>query len=168
MAQYGKIIDNNYNPERDNIYKMFIDYFNNPVMTKIKNQDKFSMYMTKAYCLTALTCRYIIVFIYLDNNQVGSEKNLENLRWISFQTRTLDSKLNIVSHGYMKELKGPLLSKIKRVNITPEASTYICDELLLTVTLLHTKQKTQDAYQENGNIILALESWETIITFTPV
>ena len=166
MAQYGKIIDMDYIPERDNIYQMFIDYFNNPVMTKIKNENDFSMYMTKAYCLTALTCRYIIVFVNIDSEQIGVEKNLEYLRWISFQTRTLDNKINIVSHGYTKELKGPLLSKIKRINITPEASTYVCDELSLIVTLLHTKQKTQDAYQDNGNIILALESWETIITFT--
>ena len=144
---------------------MFTEYFDNPVMTKIKNENNYSMYMCKTYCLTALSCRYIIVFTLINKVPINTQVHLDELKWVSFQTRTLESKIDLPSHGYIKELKGPLLEKIQRVKISPEASTYNCQNFPLIVTLLHTKQKTAEAYQDKGNIILALEGWETIITF---
>jgi hypothetical protein len=165
MAEYGILIDENFAPERDGIYQMFAEYFNNPPMTKIKNENNYSMYMAKAYCMTALSCRYIIAFVHLDDNNIGTELFLSELSWVSFQTRTLENKININSHGYTKELKGPLTAKINKIKVTKEASTYACEEIPIIITLLHTKKNTAETYQQRGDVIHALETWETIITF---
>ena len=165
MAHYGVVIDE-FASVNDEIYKIFCKYFENPIMTKMKNQEnKFSMYVSKAYCLLSKECRYIIVFTQIDNFPIGFEQPLQNIYWISLQTRTLADQYDIKSHGYTPMEKGPLLAKIHRVNITQQASTYKCDEFPLIITLLHTPKKTSDVYQDKGTIIAALETWETIITF---
>jgi hypothetical protein len=146
---------------------MFTEYFNNPIMTKLKNDNNLSMYVVKNYCLTSTTCRYIIVFVPIDYNNLGSEVELKDLNWISLQTRTLENTINNVKiHGYTPEEKGPLTAKINRTKITKEASIYSCEEFPITVTLLHTNKNTSTVYQPKGNVIIALETWETIITFS--
>lgn len=163
---YGTLIDESFNPTYEPIYKLFVDYFNNPLMTKIKNDNNLSMYLTKTYCLTATSCRYIIVFVPLDYNKFGSQQELKDLKWVSLQTRTLESKFNVNTHGYTPQEKGPLTAKIVKVNTTKDASIYRCETYPLTVALLHNDKKTADSYQPKGNIIIALETWETIITFS--
>ena len=164
MASYGVIIDE-FASVNDNIYKMFAEYFKNPVMTKMKNESNYSMYASKAYCLLSKECRYIIVFVNRDEYPIKKEIQLDNLYWVSLQTRTLSDQFDIKSHGYQPVAEGPLLEKIERINITKEASTYKCENLPLIVTLLHTAKKNSDTYQNRGTIIAALETWETIITF---
>ena len=119
------------------------------------------------YCLTSTTCRYIIIFIPKDNHPVGNNEYLKSMKWVSLQTRTLEENFSMTfkSHGYIPEEKGPLMSKINRIQISKEASTYECVEFSLIITLLHDRKKNSDVYQSSGNIILALESWNTIITW---
>jgi hypothetical protein len=155
-----------FKPDREHIYDMFTEYFNNPKMTKIKNTDNLSMYLTKTYCLTSTTCRYIIVFVPQNNSPLGSSEYLKDLKWVSLQTRTLEEKFpSIKYHGYIPEEKGPLLSKIHRTDITKEVSTYKCDDYPIIVTLLHDTKKNSDTYQNSGNIVIALETWNTIVTW---
>lgn len=169
MSSYGEIIDD-YDPQREVIYKMFCDYFKNPTMIKVKDTDKHSMYLCKLYCLLNRECRYIIVFTEKNNVSYGTPDELKNLEWVSFQTRTLpDNYENANStntvHGYEAVAEGPLMAEIKRVNIKKETSTYHCTEFPLIVTLLHTQKNTAEAYQNKGTIIHALETFQTIITF---
>ena len=164
MAHYGQIIDE-FASLNDDIYLMFVNYFNEPIMTKMKNEAKFSMYAFKAYCLLSKECRYVIVFVNEDVFPIGTEKKLSELMWVSLQTRTLSEQYNIKFHTYTPIAQGPLVEKIERVNVSKEASTYKCENLPLIVTLLHTTKKTVDTYQNRGTIIAALETWETIITF---
>ena len=65
MSQYGEILDTFYDSGKENMYKAFTKYFNNPNMIKIKDVNGYSMYMTKTYCLLSNECRYIIVFVVL-------------------------------------------------------------------------------------------------------
>ena len=163
---YGIPVDKDFKPDRDHIYDMFTDYLNNPGMTKIKNDNNLSMYLTKTYCLTSTTCRYIIVFVPQNNSPLGSSEYLKDLKWVSLQTRTLEEKFpSIKYHGYIPEEKGPLLAKIHRMDITKEVSTYKCDDYPIIVTLLHDTKKNSDTYQNSGNIVIALETWNTIVTW---
>jgi hypothetical protein len=68
-------------------------------------------------------------------------------------------------HGYQAELSGELMAKIKRIGTTEEASTYEAEELPLIITMLHTERNTATTYQPKGTIILALETFQTIVTF---
>ena len=166
MAEYGTMIDE-FATVNEDIYEMFTNYFNNPIMIKTKNEQEYSIYVCKLYCLLNKDCRYIIVFTKIDTNPIGFELPLKLIEWVSLQTRTLpsDEYNNIKSHGYIPKEMGPLLAKINRVKITDEASTYTCDDYPLIITLLHTRSKTSLTYQNRGTIIAALETWETIVTF---
>ena len=165
MASYGEIIED-YDPARELIHTYFTDYFRNPTMTKIKDTDKHSMYLTKLYCLLNRECRYIITFTEKNLLPIESTEELKNINWVSFQTRTLkDQYNNIDPFGYEPIAEGPLLARINKIQTTKEASTYNCEDFPITVTLLHTEKNTPDTYQKSGTIINALETFQTIITF---
>lgn len=161
---YGEILDY-YEPEKDNLYDMFTEYFKNPLMTKIKNVGTFSMYISKLYCLLSKECRYLIVFVPVDENNISSKQYLEKLRWESLQTRTLTDQYEIEAHGYEPVAKGPLTAVIERINIDKEISTYSCAKFDIVITLLHTEKNDANVYQQKGTVIAALETYNTIITF---
>lgn len=165
MANYGQLLDD-FQPEKENVYKAFSDYFNNPTLTKIKNVDNhYSVYMAKTYCLLSTECRYIVVIVELDQENEGSSKQLKDINWVSFQTRTLSDNHNLPPHNYNVVSKGPLLSKITRIKKDDNGSTYRCEDFPIQIMLLNTPKKNNFSYQDNGNVIAALETWETIVTF---
>lgn len=161
MAQYGEII---LDYESESVYTYFVEYFENPTMTKIKNTMDLTMYLTKIECLLTNEFRYIIVLVDQDNLPLGSQKLLSNLQWKSIQTRTLTENHSIPIHKYNPTNNTPLNKKITRTHLVDESSTYVCHELSLTITLLHKKDKND--YRSEGKIINALETYQTIITIT--
>jgi hypothetical protein len=163
MAQYGELLDP-YEPEKDDVYTNLDNYFNHPVLTKIKNVSDLSVYMVKTNCLLTNEYRYIVVFVKQDHTPVDTGKPLKNLSWVSLQTRTLQDNHDLPAHDYQPRAIGPLNKKISRVGKTKDASTYKCESLPLTITLLHTKADFELEYQQQGNIISALETYHTIIT----
>ena len=163
MAHYGQLLDA-FQPEKDAIYSYFDEYFGTPVMTKIKNVDGYSMYMTKIYCLLTNDYRYIIAMVPKDTFLIKAQKSLKDMSWISLQTRTLKYNHDIPSHNYNPVNGGPLKKLISKVQNTNEASTYTCEELPIIVTLLHTKSDSKFEYQSKGTIISALETYQTVIT----
>ena len=163
MAQYGELILE-YNSETESVYQYFADYFGNPNMTKIKNTQDLSMYLTKIHCLLSNEFRYLIILVNEDNLPLGAEKLMINLPWKSLQTRTLEENHNVSIHKYNPTNNTPLNRIINRTQTTDTFSTYQCEELSLTITLLHKKDKNE--YRAEGKIINALETYQTIITIT--
>ena len=163
MAQYGEIILD-YNSETESVYTYFVEYFQNPTMTKIKNTMDLSMYLTKIECLLTNEFRYIIVLVDEDNLPIGAQKLLSNLQWKSIQTRTLSENHAVPIHKYNPTNNTPLNRTITRTHIVEESSTYVCQDLSLTITLLHKKDKND--YRSEGKVINALETYQTIITIT--
>jgi len=169
MSHYGQLFadeDEIRDEERDHsyIYKYFDDYFNHPDMVKIKNINSHSMYMCKTYCLLSNECRYIIVFVAVDDNKINVSLPLIELKWISIQTRTLSTKYDIPSHGYQPKRGGPLQVPINRVKFDNDTSYYSCTSLPIVITLLHN-DKGEHEYQASGNVISAIETYNTIIVF---
>lgn len=165
MAQYGQLIETGYNPNLDYMYEVFCKYLNDPVMTKIKNVEgnTYSVYMAKTYCLLSNQCRYIVVIIPADVENIGNKERLSKLRWISVQTRTLEDKHELECHHYIPVAEGPLTCIIYRVKTSDVSSTYNCDDFPLVVTILNASNQSNE-YQNRGTIIAALETWQTIIT----
>lgn len=162
MAQYGEIIGELDDCNLSELYNAFSVYFNNPYMTKIKNVYNYSMYMSKTYCLLNKYCRYIIVFVNKNTDSLGSQKMLNQLEWNSLQTRTLADKHNLPPHNYKPTRNTILNTPIQRIKLTEKSSEYSCEKFPLKITLLHTKEKP--TYSEKGNVVSALETYETIIT----
>jgi hypothetical protein len=162
MAHYGHMLEP-YEPDKQFLYTSFQEYFENPLMTKIKNVDNFSMYMTKTYCLLSNECRYIIALVPLEPNSLGFKNNLSNLKWVSLQTRTLSQNHNIESHSYSARRGTKIDSEITRISDDEKCSTYKCEKFPITITLLHVKGGIHE-YQEKGSVITAIETYNTIIT----
>ena len=159
---YGQLLDT-YEPDKEYVFTEFSKYFNNPMLRKIKDVDIFSVYMSKTYCLLTNECRYIVVFVEKDDKPLDSVEELNVIKWISFQTRTMSDKHNLPPHNYISTRNTPLMVNITRVNKNKEFSVYSCEKYPLDVTLLHVKR--DDEYSEKGTLISALETYQTIITF---
>ena len=73
MAEYGILLDV-YDDDRDNFYKYFVKYFENPIFTKLKDIDEFSMYIVKTLSLLSNEYRYIIAIIDKDQEKINTLK----------------------------------------------------------------------------------------------
>lgn len=164
MAHYGQVLDD-IGIDRRMMFKHFTEYFDNPVMIKIKDVNGYSMYMRKTHCLLSKECRYLIAFVKEDQMPPKSQERLVDLDWVSFQTRTLPDQHDIPSHAYHPRADGPLSAKIERTSKTDDSSTYTCKDLPINVVLLNTKKGVND-YQNQGSVIAALETYNTIICVT--
>jgi len=67
-------------------------YYNNPVMTKVKENGVFSIYKVKiSSYLVASAPRYLVAIVTNDPYPIFNRKKLSDLPWTSFQARQLDS-----------------------------------------------------------------------------
>ena len=166
--EFGQVINPQYDPSKNIVYTAFVEYFNNPVLTKIKNVNDYTVYMAKIHALLGNSIRYLCIFIHRDVNNTGTEKRMDELDWVSLQTRTLEDQHNIKSHSYEARQTSALSKKINITNRNEEKSTYDCEEYPLLVTLLHTRKNNVYQYQPVGTIISALETFQTIINFKDI
>jgi hypothetical protein len=165
MSEYGKIINPHYDPSKNIVYEAFTDYFNNPLLTKIKNVNNYTVYMAKIHAMLGNAYRYLVLFVDRDVNMFGTTKDMKELTWISLQTRTLEDQHNIKSHNYQPEQKPPLNQKINIQNQNETQSTYNSVDFPLVITLLHTRKNNSYQYQPTGTIVSAIETFQTIINF---
>lgn len=164
MSQYGELIGS-YDPFKDNIYKMFTLYFENPNMTKIKDINNFSMYLTKIHSLLGREYRYLIVIVNKDNFPNGRSTNLANLYWISLQTRTLIENHDVQAHSYNPRHYQPLSKEINLISKENKVYSYKCPTYPILNIILLAKKDGDNEYTQRGNIINAIETYNTIITF---
>jgi hypothetical protein len=163
MEKYGKIYDNSLLTNTSEIQELICDYFDNPIMTKIKNTDNQTIYMAKIKTLLLNKQRYLVASVPLNKFNIGDKKNLQNLNWQSFQTRTLDNNYNIEKHTYQVNYKN-LKQTISIVNRNDKITEYICNELNIKIYLIHKKKNNLYEYSDKGNLKAALETYNTIIT----
>lgn len=163
MAYHGQVLDTGFDPSKENIYELFTQYFNNPVMTKIKDIDQFSMYMTKIHAILGIEFRFLIVFIFHDIVPIGNQEKLQNLKWISLQTRTLKEDKNLSHHSYVPRRLADLDKKITLIKQDTRQYIYQVENMPLIITLL-PKTKGLD-YTSSGSVVSALETYQTIVNF---
>lgn len=167
MASYGQILDPDYDPRKDDVYTLFTVYFGNPEMTKIKDVGQYSMYTAKIHALLGIEYRYVIVFVYRDESKLGTVEKLNVLKWISLQTRGLPDDHKIPYHSYVPR-RMPELDK--KISLKSKAETsdgmeqyiYTVQDLPITITLLAKKNAS---YNASGTVVLALETYSTIVSF---
>jgi hypothetical protein len=160
--QYGEVIQNNIYYEK--IYGIFTFYYNNPIMTKMYNYENYGVYYCKIKFMLGLLYRYIIVFVENDTNNINSELNLENLKWSSFQTRTIKDNHDIPIYNYIKPKSIPpelLYTIIKSDTSKDGENIYTCSEFPIEIELLTTERVS--TYSSKGNILQSLEIYQTII-----
>src|SRR3989344_6622775 len=87
------------------IYESINDYYRDLYLTKIKNEAKFSVYYAKITCMLCIDKRYVVVVVPEDSFPIGIELPLNNLQWISFQTRTFQNDIDtkLPSQNYISK-----------------------------------------------------------------
>lgn len=165
MTEFGQVINPYYDPSKNNVYKSFYEYYQNPILTKIKNVNDFSVYMTKIHSLLGNAYRYLILFVSMDANNIGTEKSMNELDWVSLQTRTLEDHHNLKPHSYNVRITTDLGQKINIKSRDEKKSIYNAEKFPLMITLLHTRKNNSYQYQPTGTIVSALETFQTIINF---
>lgn len=164
MAFYGEIVDDSYDPRKQEVYPLFTSYFNNPQMTKIKNVNNYSMYMTKIHAILGIEFRYLIVLCIQDGQPNGVKKFLSEIEWDSLQTRTLQEDHNhLPPHSYIPKRLLGLDNKIRLTGRDEKQYSYLVEKMPLKITLL-TKSKNID-YNSTGSVVNALETYQTIVSF---
>jgi len=163
MTEHGELL--NKTGEADEMREAFVVYFNDPIMTRTNVVNDCGIYMSKNYCLLSRLCRYLVAIVANDDKTSDAKKPLSSLEWVSFQTRTLSENYDLPSHSYIAKRGGPLDVKINRVSVTERGSMYNCEKYDITVTLLHANNKGATDYQQNGSLISALETFNTVISF---
>lgn len=167
MSTYSMIDSVNFSVK--NIYEMVDDYFDSPILEKIKDDSQVSIYM--CHIKSMLACveqRYIVAITNRDNKPVGFKTYLNNLEWKSLQTRMLipDEKLNkIHKHSYNPKNNGNILKAVKvKERFDDHTDYYITDPEYkeIVITLLH---KTTNLYEypNSGTIGACLETYRTIL-----
>ena len=162
MAQFGFVLDEDLVLKKRTIYSLFSNYFGDPVMTKIKDQNVFSMYAARKNVLLR-NFNYLIVLTRRDFNQSGTKFNLSQLKWKTLQTRTLDNELACDTFSYIPNAEPPYNSVLKIIKRNPSMSTYSNTDYNFSVGLLRTNSELQFEYPSHGTLASALETYQTII-----
>ena len=167
MSKYCQLLNSEYEDvDTYDIYNSFCNYFENPVMTKLKEKDNFSMYFARSKAMLGSAYRYLIVLIHKDNFPLGYEKPLRELSWVSLQTRTIEEKFNVRTYSYMPEVKEPLNQTIRMISQNEQVTVYSCEKMhKLEISLLHTRKNNVFQYPPEGNICAALETYQTVVSF---
>jgi hypothetical protein len=89
---------------------------------------------------------------------------MENIKWISLQTRTLFEKHNVKKFAYIPRRFKPLLDTVTLLEKNQKFYSYKSDSLPFIITLL-PDSKGDLNYNSSGNIINCLEQFQTIVNF---
>jgi hypothetical protein len=150
--------------ERDGIYDLITDYYDNPILYKVKNINNLSMYAIQLPCFLLNEKRYLIALINQDDNSLNYGRYLKDLRWKTLMIRSLEDEnlqsLSIHNYSIKRDDKYKIPLKIKSRN--NNISIYECNLGLIEVSLLHTRNHEFE-YPNEGNLVSAFETFKTLL-----
>ncbi len=161
MTEYGHMIDSDLVEDKRSVYDIFVSFFGNPKLTKIKDENNCSVYAAKVN-LHLREERYLIVICKQDNFTMGTNFDMEALRWDSLQTRSLNQELPCNVFTYMPSKKYPFASRIFLKERGEKMTTYTSRDYKISLCLLHT-ENTKYQYPNLSTIAAALETFQTIV-----
>ena len=160
MSQYGYVIDNDLDFGKREAYQLFVNYFSNPILSKIKDENEYTLYGAKIELLLREN-RYLLVSSPKDNYDIGKQFNLNDIKWNILQTRTLTEEYDCNSFSYTPSKKHPYNTRIFIDKRYDHMSTYKCKDFNLTTCMLHT-DNTRFQYPDIGYLAGALETYNAL------
>ena len=171
--QRQQFMNSRFDP-KDNIRKAVADIYNGVIMTKTNQWEKepygtYGIYKARLNSYTSSDSNIIIAIVPDDVNPLGTNKLIDSLEWVSFQTREMKNSkkdlngFNLSFQNYMIKNDNILHDKIKCVSETPTKYIYRPENLPLKVELLKLKEDSQ--FASEGTIWSALEVFSSIISF---
>jgi hypothetical protein len=152
-------------PFKEYTFQLFTTYYDNMVMHKTRDDEKFSIYMARLQCLLLNEQRFLIAIVPRDQYPPFYQKRLEELRWVSLQIRNLEETYDIQPQSYQMKRTPDFQRRIKVMSRNPEVTTYTVENLPIHVSLLHTRNDEYE-YPNEGSLISALETFRTMIQFS--
>lgn len=146
------------------VYGAFIDYYGDISMHRIKNEQGWAIYAARIHSGLSQN-RYI--FAIVSSSSLSAERvTLNQIDWISFQTRTTDDIHDAPTHHlYVDSHRKSLLSdKIRARDRTKEETVYFTDSLPIKIRLLHDRKKNNYLqYPDQTLLYQALETYQCVI-----
>jgi hypothetical protein len=143
------------------LHNLISTYFNNPIMTKIKDENNQSFYYVKIQSQLLNSYRYIITIIPQDSYPIYKRTYLQNINWISLQTRSLKTNYNIPSITYHNDNLDNY--NIRVFDRTSNYTTYTSKDFTnIQIHVLITSNNIYE-YPEHATISNALEKYQTLI-----
>lgn len=151
-------------PVKEYTYRLFADYYDNMVLSKVKDDGDFSVYMARIQCLLLNEQRYLIALVPRDQFPPLYRQSLGSLRWMSLQIRNLEEGYELEPQSYQMKRTPDFQRRLKVITRNVDVSTYTTDDLPIQVSLLHSRGQEYE-YPNEGSLISALETFRTIIHF---
>ena len=150
----------------ERIYSTFVSYLGNILLTKVKDNRTHSIYAIRVATGLLIENQFIFAITVRDRLRLGTAVNLSDIKWESLQFRKIDKgpALNPTAVGGNKDSLD-MKAEIGLISRNDDFSQYKCDSLPIVITLLHTKKDTQNQYSKKGTLRLAINEYQTIITF---
>jgi hypothetical protein len=153
-----------YDPFRDDVYALFAEYFGPLVMTKLKDVGTYSVYYARIHCSLINLNKYVIAFVEKNSEPLKTERPLKSLEWIFLQTRFLTDVHPIKHQSYNPRRFEPLMKEITITEQSKKGYVYRVVDLPIVITLLPKERGVLD-YNTKGNVVVALETYHTIVSF---
>ena len=163
MAQYGEFIDTN-DIDRILAYTLFFTYFDDPEVSKIKDEGIYSIYAARVKTFLAREQRYLFVFVKKDSQIIGRREKLSNMFWEVLQTRALTDMYEVPIFKYENKVSDNYNAQIHVTEKRDDMFIYHSPEYGLDVKLLFNKNQTR-VYQDKGTIKAAIETYNTVFSF---
>ena len=171
--QRQQFMNSRFDP-KDNVRKAVADIYNGVIMTKTNQWEKepygtYGIYKARLNSYTSSDSNIIIAIVPDDVNPLGTNKLIDSLEWVSFQTREMKNSkkdlngFKLAFQNYMIKNDSILHDKIKCISETPTKYIYRPENLPLKVELLKLKEDSQ--FASEGTIWSALEVFSSIISF---
>jgi hypothetical protein len=171
--QRQQIMNSNFDPKSE-VRKAVADVYNGVIMTKTNQWEKepygtYGIYKARLNSYTSTDNNIIIAIVEDDMNPLGTNKLIDSLPWVSFQTREMTNSkkdlngFTLSFQNYMIKNESILHDKIKLVNETHTKYIYRADNLPLKVEILKLRDDSQ--FSSEGTIWSALEVYSTIVSF---
>jgi hypothetical protein len=139
-------------------------YFGNAVMTKMKENNSFSIYYARIGCLLCLENRYIVVVLQNDDSPIGTTIELSEMEWISFQTRTIENPNFKIKPKDIKSETDPMINcQVEKISDESDRTVYISYDFPIKLELL--KENESDVHRERGTLKTALDSYNCVLSF---
>ena len=156
------------------VRKAFADVYNGVIMTKTNQWEKepygtYGVYKARLNSYTSSDSNIIIAIVEDDVNPLGTNKLIDSLPWVSFQTREMTNSkkdlngFSLSYQNYMIKNDSILHDKIKLKSETPTKYIYRAENLPLKVEILKLRDDSQ--FSSEGTIWSALEVYSTLVSF---
>lgn len=151
-----------FSPEKEYIYDILSEYYDNPLLYKIKSENGVSIFGIQLPSLLLNEKRFLIVTF---NGSIYEQQRLRNIPWTTLQVRTLTNNNeynNLPIFKYKVKRFAVYNEPLKVITRTKDITHYKTKELPIEVSLLHTKGLEYE-YPNEGTLISALETFQTVI-----